>query len=293
MIRHSNTKHKKEMVVMTPYEELGKVLKLKRKGDESFDSFTARTTKKINALADPEWNELTEKVQLWHNQTMEIREKGGDHIDEDTLPALEGWPDNKETEETEGEPGEPEGDSEDDDSEPENKEQPPGGEDDEPAEESEEPSEESVDAAVDSEQEAPDEAKAPEAKATKAKPKRAAKKAPVAAKTEKPKTSTPKVKEKETMPAKKTVVTKAVVAKKAATASARTRIGDSDTIKLLAKTNPYREGSLGAKVFAKYKDGMKVKQFADGVAKLDTSRPAVALLRYDIAKGYVKVQSAA
>jgi hypothetical protein len=257
---------------MTLYDELGKVLKLKRKGDESFDSFTARTAKKINALEDPDWKELTEGLQVWHNNTMKAREEGGDDIDEATLPKLEGWP-GAEAEAAGEAPEEEEGEEE-------------SGEDT-----ANDNAEEDVDAAADSEQEGDNEAAEAAASAKKSARKKVA--APAEkSKPEKSTKSTPKVKEKEIMPAKKTV-TKVVVAKKVATASARTRIGDADTIKLLAKTNPYREGSLGAKVFAKYKDGMKVKQFTDGVAKLDTSRPAAALLRYDIAKGYVKVQSAA
>lgn len=266
---------------MTLYDELGKILKIKRKGDESFDDFTARTTKKINALKDPDWGELTEELQIWHNETAKAREKGGD-IDEADLPVLEGWPGDEPVEEEAA--GDEEAAEADEGEEPGNEET------------ANDNAEEDVDAAAESEQEGDNEAAEAAASAKQSAKKKAtkapAKKPAVAAKPEKSVKSTPKAKEKETMPTKNPV-TKKTVAKKAATASARTRIGDTDTIKLLAKTNPYREGTLGAKVFAKYKDGMKVKAFADGVAKLDTSRAAVALLRYDIAKGYVKVQSAA
>ncbi len=89
--------------------------------------------------------------------------------------------------------------------------------------------------------------------------------------------------------AKKGATAAPTARKKVASGGSRTRIAETDTIKLLAKTNPYREGSLGYKAFEKYKDGMTVKAFAASVGKLDTSRDPAALLRFDQKKGYVKV----
>jgi hypothetical protein len=285
------------MVAMTPYDELGKVLKLKRKGDESFEAFTARTTKKINTLSDAQWNELTEELQLWHNKTAEAREKGGDDIDESRLPVLEGWPGN-DPEEAGDEPDAADGEGDDDS-------QAAGDEvtaaDDEAAEGVESPEQQDVvDPEADSAQKEPGAAAKSKSKSkrsarkpteTAAKPAAAPGKAK-ASPVEKP--SKPvQTKEKEMTARNTPAKSAAKAAKKAATASARTRLGEADTIKLIAKANPYRDGSLGAKVFAKYRDGLTVKQFVAGVAKLDTNRPPLALLRFDIAKGYVKVQSAA
>ncbi len=86
------------------------------------------------------------------------------------------------------------------------------------------------------------------------------------------------------------------VAKKATSAAstrnARTSIGDNDVIKVLAKENPYRENSIGHKAFEKYKDGMKVKEFANKAKALGTERAPGAILRFDIKKGYIKVVAA-
>jgi hypothetical protein len=281
------------MVAMTPYEELGQVLKLKRKDGESFDGFTARTTKKINALKDPEWNALTEKLQIWHNKTAEIREKASGNIDEAALPELEGWPEEADS-----------GDELVADDEANSDEQESGGSgaddadagEEAPTEDDDGAGQEDVDAAADSEQESGDvevtEAPKPKRSAKKAATAKAPAKKPVVATAppQKPKTSTPKAtKEKETtMSAKKTTVAAAKpAAKKAATNGVakigrQSRLGESDKIKILVKENPHREGTGRFKRWEHYKDGMTVGQALKAGLK-------PVNIHYSVADGHIKI----
>jgi hypothetical protein len=256
---------------MTLYDELGKVLKIKRKEDESFDSFTARATKKINALKDPEWNELTEELQLWHNETAKAREK--ENVDEASLPELEGWP-GAEEEAADGEEVAVEANEGDE----------------EPSEETtDNNAEEDVDAAAESEQEGDNEAAEAAASAKRASKK--AKKPVVAAKPEKSAKSTQK--EKETMPAKKTATAAPVAAKKKvangavakAKAGRQSRLSETAKIKILVKENPHREGTGRFDRWRKYKEGMTVGQALKAGLK-------PANLHYSVADGHIKIVNA-
>jgi hypothetical protein len=76
---------------------------------------------------------------------------------------------------------------------------------------------------------------------------------------------------------------------KATKTKARRALGADSKIKVLTK-NPYREGSLGAKVFAKYRSGMTVAAFEKAVGKVRGSqRSAREFLRFDVKSKHVSI----
>jgi hypothetical protein len=257
---------------MTLYDELGKVLKIKRKGDESLDDFTARVTKKVNALKDSEWGELTEELQIWCNQTMEAREKG----DEVDLPVLEGWPSAVEEEAADS------------------AEAADTNEGEEPGDE-EAGDEEDVDAAAEAAEAADSLAKSAKKPSTKESTKTPAKKPVAAAKPAKSAKSTQK--EKGPMPAKKTaaaattVPAAAAAKKKVANGAAKAKAGrqskfsESAKIKILVKENPHREGTGRFDRWRKYKEGMTVGQALKAGLK-------PVNLHYSVEDGHIKIVNA-
>lgn len=102
--------------------------------------------------------------------------------------------------------------------------------------------------------------------------------------------------EEDTMATKKTAAKKTAAkapAKKAAAAPARTASArgfqDDQTITLVAKENPKREGTTAHGVFALYKTGMTVGAFREKADKLDDNNSG-AHLRWDTKKGFIKIK---
>lgn len=266
------------MPKLTPYDELVKTFKLVKQEDETFEHFAERATNRVNKCSDAQWKELDNILQVWVNETLQARETSVD------LPPLVGWP---EGEETSAEP-----ESDDDaatsggiaDGEPSGSEETGDPVDDQDAA----PVEETVDEPDNSGQEEHSE-ETPTVRRRPSRPAAAAKTVSAPSSKTKPKPNTGKAK---VMAAKPKVAPKPAKKAAAANGGGGGRIGEKDTIKLVAKENPYRDGSLGHKVFAKYKEGMTVAAFAKAITSVGTERPANALLRFDINKGYVKVVAA-
>lgn len=61
-------------------------------------------------------------------------------------------------------------------------------------------------------------------------------------------------------------------------------------IRLVSKTNPYREGSAGNTVFALYRDGMKTSDFEKKAAGLTGKRKPADMLMHDVRKGHVVLE---
>jgi outer membrane biosynthesis protein TonB len=244
---------------MTPYAELVKVFKLARAEGEDFDGYARRAVKKINACSEEQWKDLSTELQVWNNTTQEALEK------QESLPLLEGWP------EEEPEPvsdAADAGDSGDD------------GDDGEEAPEEAEP---------DSDEEGESEEAEPESEPEEAEPEVAAKsvKRAVVKKVTKP------VKEKEL---EKVVVKKKVMkaaapkAVKAAKANGNgaAKVGRASSfaptakIKLLVKENPHRAGSSRAKRWPKYKSGMTVAEALKAGFNFGN-------LHHSVADGHIKI----
>ena len=72
------------------------------------------------------------------------------------------------------------------------------------------------------------------------------------------------------------------------------KAGPEAVIRVLAESNPYREGTAGRAVFAIYRDdGMTVAKFSAAAAGLTGTRKPVDMLRFDVHKGHVRVEAAA
>lgn len=229
---------------MTLYEEIVQVVKMPRKGSESFEDFAKRVTKKINgSWGDANWSELSEELQAWHNTAMPALEQ------EAPVPALEGWPEEEPEEESAAEDESTADEAEADDDSAASDEAEGEGDAEEAT------AEEDVDSGDDSGQEAPQEEEATLPRKPKAAKKASAKKAapPKPPKKATKPTAKGKAKEMATKPASKP-------AKAAASANARTRIGGEGVIKILIKDNPHRKGTKLFGYFSKYKDGMTVDQ---------------------------------
>lgn len=253
---------------MSLYTELCEAGKLKLQEGEEFSVFAKRAVDHINRLSDKDWGQLTKPLQLWLNAAMKALDQGNE------APKLAGFPVEEEAESDDAESGEEAEAGSEEASESE--------------EEAESDNEEAEidESEADDEEPAPEEAEEAEEEASAPAPrKKAVKKTASKAVGKKPAPKKPAPKATPKVAAKKPTV----AAKKA---SGRPNIfGDAATIKVLAKANPYRDGSLGAKVFAKYKDGMKVSAFVAAAKALKLTRPPVAMLRFDAAKGHVKVVS--
>jgi hypothetical protein len=227
---------------MTLYEELVKAFKLKPTRNETFEEFAARASDKVNKCTDVQWNELTPALQVWVNTTLETREANlklvAEGAEPGALPDLEGYPHPEEV--VEDEDGEA---SEDEAEETSDGDQEVVAEDDQDSVESAE--------IGDGEETPPAAAK-----------KKAAKKSRKATGKDKTMAIAAAAKAPKTAPAKKAVAKTAPPAKKATSkasaASARSPVGNTATIKVLAKENPHREGTKLFKYFSKYKDGMTV-----------------------------------
>lgn len=147
-------------------------------------------------------------------------------------------------------------------------------------EEDREPEYEALDADAESEAETEAEAEPVKAKGNaKAKAKAEAKE-PVSAKA---KTTTAKKAKPPRKAAKK--------AAKGKTGVSRPRLPGTAKIVIVAKENPYREGSIGHKAFAKYKNGATLDETLKALASIKTKRDGRQLLAYDRKKGYVKVEA--
>lgn len=79
--------------------------------------------------------------------------------------------------------------------------------------------------------------------------------------------------------------------KGAASPGRRAAFDEDAVIKVKAKENPYRDGSLGHKMFAKYKDGMTVGAFEKAAKNIEAGRPPIEFLRYDVRKSHVEVKA--
>lgn len=275
------------MPKQTCYEEMGKVFKLKRSADEEFPDFAARAAKKINGATDDQWKELTEKLQTWNNTTLKA-------LEEDTeLPKLEGWPDDKdetegegEAEETtaeaddeEGEASDEEGDSSEDDEDDNEESSEEDGEEDAEPEEDEESSEDEQEDVAEEAEEGQEEASEEKPSKKKADAK-AGKKQP-----EKVEAKTSKAKDKP--PAKPAKAGKAKDVAKAVVKSGRaSKFNDADIIKLLVKDNPHREGSGRYDRWKLYKEGMTIKAALKAGFNLNN-------IRYSVEDGHIKIIPAA
>jgi hypothetical protein len=233
---------------VTAYDELCRAFKLKLAEGESFEDFAAKASDRVNKCTDAQWKELSGDLQTWTNETLKVREanlKLKEGAEPASLPVLDGFP-------GEGEEG---GDAEEpaDDAE-----------DSEEAEEDadeEEPEEETVDAEASEGQDAESNAEGEddeEDSAEEQKPKRKAR----------PEKGAKPSKEKEPKTMRKVTNSKAppgavkrAAEKKTATANARNGgVSEKATIKVVAKTNPHREGTKLFNYFKKYKDDMTVAQ---------------------------------
>lgn len=196
----------------TIYDQLIEVTKRTQKAGESYEDFAKDSVKRVGKLTDAKWNELSDELQTWVNESMKAFEAKSEP------PALEGIPEQEETP-SEGEEAEAEAEA---------------GE-----EAPEEQAEEAEETDVESEK----------VKGAK-KPKVVAKKASKAA----------------AKPAKAAKVPKAAKAKTAGKKTAGAGKGRPSSfpaggkIKILAKTNPHREGSFRDKNFKVLKAGMTVEQ---------------------------------
>lgn len=224
---------------MTPYEELHKKFKLTPQDGESFESFALRTTKRVNALSDAEWGQLSEGVQLWINEVLKARDA------KQNIPKLEGYP-NEEPAGADGEEASVEDVSTDAEETPD---APDTGEE---TTDSEDVVDAEANSGVDD---------APEAEASgrrrveRAKPVRTSRKQ-TAARPETQKSKTGKGKDKTV-----SKTPKAAAAKKGSKpmqAASGDRINDDAKIKILVKENPHRSGTKLFGYFKKYKDGMTV-----------------------------------
>lgn len=264
---------------MTPFKEICTTFKMKVLDNETFEEFAVRASGKLSKCPEATWNSLSDEVQEWANSTIKIRDKTAKKGEEADLPVLEGYPEEPEETAADAEPAD-EDEATDDE---------PASEDaasDEDAAPDGDPEPDTTDGEepVD---EAPEEAQDAESNSSAGN-----RRAPI----ERRKASTAPAKppKKEAKTGKdKAVPTSKVRTPAGAKAGRRASIGTNDTIKVLAKENPYREGSLGHKVFEKYRDNLKVKDFVIRAGKLELTRPPEAMLRFDVAKGHVKVVKAA
>ena len=254
---------------MTIYADIGKSLKMQRKGDEAYADFAARVAKKVNALEDDDWKALKEPVQIWSNEVQKAMEaaKKGEAPD---LPELDGWPEeapdhDPETGEVADEPAEEEAADGDGDEETA----------DEPAAEESAGEEEAADESGEEEEvpqrhkpKKPEKTVKTEKTPTKGKDKTVPK--------EDKKVAKPPTKEKEAKPGKV-----AKPAKKAA-AGRSSNFKPDQTIKILAKENPHREGTGRFKRWSKYKEGMTVAQALK--AGFNSAN-----LRYSVEDGHIKI----
>jgi hypothetical protein len=62
-------------------------------------------------------------------------------------------------------------------------------------------------------------------------------------------------------------------------------------IKVAVKGNPYKAGSAGNKVFAKYKSGMTVAALEKAAAGLTGGRTVVDMLKFDVRKGRITLEA--
>jgi len=276
---------------MTPYEELCKAFKIKPAAGESYKEFAKRAFKKINNASNEQWDAISEDLQCWNNygqkaleraepdddlaESFEMEDKAGAKTGEMTVEF--GWPPSSGEAEEEAE-----GDGEEAPAEEE------GEAEEEPAEEE---AEETVDSEDNSDQEEVSEESEPEEAAetsTKVKPSKKAgkvKPAPKAAKSKAPE-PTPRTGKAKVMAKAAVKVAPKAAAKAAAPAKVKNggsdRIGETDTIKILAKENPHRDGSKLYGYFKKYKEGMTV------AAALKAGVPLVNV-RYLRDAGHIKL----
>lgn len=68
------------------------------------------------------------------------------------------------------------------------------------------------------------------------------------------------------------------------------RVAADWKIIVLVKECPYKSGTAGARVFAKYKDGLSVGSFEQDAAGLAGRRRPIDMLMYDVRKQYVRVE---
>lgn len=249
----------------TLFDQLCEAANIKLQDDEKFEIFASRGAARVNKLSQDKWDELTEPLQKWVNATLEAIDK------KQEIPELKGFP----------EPAADEGGDADDDAggdDAEERTDPDTGEvtegavdEGEPDPETpapETPAEDGVDAGAETEQEA--------VSSEDDEPVSAGKGRPITKKGVKPKKPVAKKAVAAPKPVKEKVV------KKAAKAAGRASLNENSRIKVLVKTNPYREGTGRYKRWLKLKDGMTVAQAMKvGFEPVN--------LRYCVADGHIKI----
>jgi hypothetical protein len=235
---------------MTLYEELGQAFKLRKQEGEDYTDFAIRASTRVNKCTDAQWKELSAELQTWNNSVMELTE-GKSREDTPELPELEGFPvDEEETAVDEDGVVQEEASGESED-----------------GENTEEGTDEGVDASAEGEEDV-----VPQQR--RGKSNKQEKKMPRAVTAEKEK-APPKAVAKKAAAAKP-------AAKKAATNGARMRLDPEAKIKIVAKENPNREGSGRYKRWAKYKDGMTVKEaIKAGFSPVN--------IHYSVSDGHIKL----
>ena len=243
---------------MSLYEDLCTAAKTKLADGEEFAAFVKRAVAKINKLSDKDWDALPPELQSWVNASMKAIEQTDD------LPELEGFPEAEAPEEGEAEAEEGSEEATEE----------VAGEGEAEAEEAGESGEEGQGEAESAEGEegGAETPPTPKAKVAAKKPKAA----PVK------KAAGPKAK----APAKAKVAAKpAKAAAKPGKKGRHGNFGDAATIKIVAKENPHRKGTICYNYFAKYKEGMTV-------AKAVSAGVPLSNIRYLVGLGHIKVLSA-
>jgi hypothetical protein len=243
----------------TVREDLEELLGYRQVHSEDEQTYIERVAHAANELSEAQWAKLQDKTQEWVNSVLMIIGKNQGASDKEKQP-LPSFPDGSKK------GVKSEADSAGDDGEKASEEAPEEGTEEE-------------------------ERKPPKAAAKKQEPKAAKPKSP-------PKSAPAKTEE----PAVSRKSSKTRVSPKAASAARPSKSGGKGRgrpskfavdgkIKVLAKENPFREGSHNYKVFGLYKDGMTVSEFetAFNKKKGQWKGKVPMFLRYHAAQGAIKV----